>query len=86
LDSSYKDGQLYCKFSRKRISTVEGVQYDLEKPYHLFIASGKDFKGNRLGYHGNERDLTAEKISLSDYQNAAGASKILVCATILQKT
>jgi hypothetical protein len=58
---------------------VEGVQYDLEKPYHLFIASGSDFKGNRLGYHGNERDLTGEPISLSDYQNAAGASKILVC-------
>jgi hypothetical protein len=79
MDSSYKDGQLYCKFSRPRITTVEGVQFDLEKQYHLFIASGKDFKGNRLGYHGNERDLTGEKISLSDYQNAAGASKILVC-------
>ncbi|XP_065343218.1 putative ferric-chelate reductase 1 homolog [Cloeon dipterum] len=78
LEKSYKDKQLYCRFSKPRVSTIEGVTFDLDKHYHLFIAAGTDFKGNRLGYHQSERDLTAEKISLADIQAAKGASKILV--------
>ncbi|XP_059484956.1 putative ferric-chelate reductase 1 homolog [Neocloeon triangulifer] len=78
LESSYKDKQLYCRFTKPRISTIEGVEFDLDKPYHLFVAAGTDLKGNRLGYHQSERDLTAEKISLTDIQEAKGASKILV--------
>ncbi|KAF4519973.1 hypothetical protein B566_EDAN005473 [Ephemera danica] len=77
-NSSYADSNLYCKFWRDTRSTVEGVEFNLALPYYLLVAGGVDFKTDSVGYHGNSRTVTADKILLADVVQVKAASKILV--------
>jgi hypothetical protein len=43
------DGTIYCKFTRKVFTKVEGKEYDLVKDkYHLLIAAGSSVQGKIL--------------------------------------
>ncbi|XP_054152847.1 putative ferric-chelate reductase 1 homolog [Oppia nitens] len=57
LNTTYNNGLLYCKWRRRRRSTIRGVQYDLkDKQYYLLLAYGllagkedtKDYHTERL--------------------------------------
>lgn len=49
VNSSSENGNIYCTFTREKITTVEGKIYDLSKDkYFLLIAGGTELKGQFL--------------------------------------
>lgn len=41
VSSTNSDGVLYCKFTREAKTTIQGVEYDLQKSkYNLLLAQG----------------------------------------------
>jgi DOMON domain. len=48
-NSSFVDGTIYCKFTRKAETNVEDRKFDLAKEkYHLLIAAGTSLRGKIL--------------------------------------
>lgn len=46
LDSSYENGQIYCRVERDAVTTVRGINFDLiRNKYNVLVASGSSLKG-----------------------------------------
>lgn len=67
LESSYKDGSIYCKIERDTVTNVWGKRFDLSKDeYHMLLATGEKLKENSVGYHGAEKLATSQKQPLAE--------------------
>ncbi|XP_058789876.1 putative ferric-chelate reductase 1 homolog isoform X2 [Phymastichus coffea] len=80
ISTSSRDGILSCKFYRNKITTIEGVQFDLvTKPYHLLLASGTSIKAaGNVGFHNLLKVSSGEPKLLSDVGYVKSASDLLI--------
>lgn len=48
-NASIKNGVIYCKFRRDKLTVIQGRTYDLvNTPYHLLVAAGKDLRSTYI--------------------------------------
>ncbi|XP_008208684.1 putative ferric-chelate reductase 1 homolog isoform X1 [Nasonia vitripennis] len=79
LSGSAQDGILTCRFSRNKITVVEGRQFDLvSKPYHLLLAAGSSLKEGSVGYHDIGKASSGEPKLLSDVGSGLGSASDLL--------
>lgn len=79
ITSSFVDGIIRCKIERDPVTSVRGKTFDLiNTPYNLLLASGKTVRENGVGYHDLGRLPTSRPILLSEVQNLAGSSTLLL--------
>ncbi|KAJ8673430.1 hypothetical protein QAD02_004692, partial [Eretmocerus hayati] len=77
-NGSVRDGTIYCRFERKKVTQVRGKTFDLvAKPYNLLIAVGSVAEKNRVGYHDLGRSSSSEPKLLADVGRLASASDLL---------
>lgn len=49
MESTYKNGKIFCKFSREEQTTIGDIDYHLSRDkYHLLLASGSSTDGQYL--------------------------------------
>ncbi len=61
LNTSYTNGILYCKWRRRRRSTIRGKQFDLrDKKYYIFLAFGSLNENDDKEIHTDK--LTSEDV------------------------
>ncbi|XP_025160068.1 putative ferric-chelate reductase 1 homolog isoform X3 [Harpegnathos saltator] len=74
-----RDGVIYCKFRRDKLTTVHGRTYDLvNTPYHLLVAAGAELRPNGVAFHNVDYLGTSVSKKLSDVGEWTAASDILI--------
>lgn len=77
IESSHKDNEgIYCKFTRKIEVSNNDKIYPMTdgKLYNLFLAAGLKDSTN-LQYHGKNRLLTDEQVSMDELSDIGGEPK-----------
>ncbi|CAB0030082.1 unnamed protein product [Trichogramma brassicae] len=78
ISSSLVDGVISCKFSRNKLTQIQGRTFNLvEKPYFLLLARGQKVYSSGIGYH-DKREAWAEPRLLAIIGRNAGAGDLLV--------
>ncbi|KAI1304901.1 putative ferric-chelate reductase 1 -like protein [Halotydeus destructor] len=66
--SARKNGdRLNCVWSRNVVTEHDGQTWDLSNGHHLMLASGDTDSESRLGYHGDNKMVTASPVKLVDF-------------------
>ncbi|XP_014234702.1 putative ferric-chelate reductase 1 homolog [Trichogramma pretiosum] len=78
ISSSLVDGVISCKFSRNKLTQIQGRTFNLvEKPYFLLLARGQKVYSGGISYH-DKREAWAEPRLLAIIGRNAGAGDLLV--------
>lgn len=78
-NSSFVNGNVYCRFERDTVTTVEGEVFNLATDqYNLLIAAGTSATGTNIEVHDVTKAAADTKQSLKDVSAVAVASNLLL--------
>lgn len=79
INSSFVNGNIYCKIERDAVSVVHGQTFDLvHGKYHLLLATGTTLRDNSVGSHNIGRAAASHPINLSQVTNLQGGGVLLL--------
>ncbi|CAG2056667.1 unnamed protein product, partial [Timema podura] len=79
INSSYVNGEVYCRFTRDVVTNISGKIYDLEKnKYYLLLAVGSSLRAAGVSFHDVIYEASSDGYILSEIVTFASVSKLLL--------
>ncbi|XP_063239185.1 putative ferric-chelate reductase 1 homolog [Bacillus rossius redtenbacheri] len=81
LKASYVDGDIYCQFTREKVTSVRNTTFNLvSQKYHLLVAAGTllSENGTGPGFHNRAYGGSGESCYLSEVCDFSESSKLLI--------